>query len=475
MPELRSPHLDDFTLLRHVAGDLNDFERKVASRHLETCAACAAVLRQIEQLDEEMKLLARDARGDWESEPGDLPADDPFRRRPEVTNRRPARGTGGQNLAALALAASEKAGALGKQILDATRDRRRLVAILASLSLSDHANRFALLYALQEAGRQIAESPVRTLLFAEEALARLREEPAAPDATHAEIVVPRMTLLGQVHLLAGQACNWTGGFEKAQSHFQLAYRSFARGGGDEVSLALVEHLESQRRSFTGKGHEGLLLARRAVATFEALSLEDLYARAKVAEGNALFQLGRQEEAVAVYRVALPVFERQGLWSNYVGALNNIGASLQKLGRLDEARREYARALKRLSRERHRSFLAFVRHGLADVLFSAGHYREAALSLAQATRLYADCGLFAGSLAASLFEVESWARSGDLVRARHRLEIFRGQVARHGALDPSVARQIEDALSGNHPDFEKITDLRQHAKGILNERLGATPA
>ncbi|HSS44022.1 MAG TPA: hypothetical protein VLO07_01680, partial [Thermoanaerobaculia bacterium] len=379
MPELTSAHLDELVLLRHAAGNLDDIERARAERHLGACRLCATVLEDMRRLDAELRLLAQDAgaRAEWEQI--ELPPGDPFRRRAEAASRRSGSDFDRDGLTALALTASERAGAPQQRILDATSDPRRLVGLLADLDLGDAVGRFALLYALQESGREIAESPVRALRFAEEVLARLRRDPSGSDASNpdAERIVPRLALLGQAHVLAGQACIWTCEYEKAKAHLEVAYRSFARAGGDEVSFAVVEHLESQRRSFIGKGREGLLLARRTARTFHALGLEDMYARAKVAEGLALFCLGKQEEAVAAYRVALPVFERQGVWNNYVGALNSVGTSLQKLGRVNEARREYALALKRLLRERHRSFLAFLRHGLADVLFSAGHYRDAA--------------------------------------------------------------------------------------------------
>ena len=111
---------------------------------------------------------------------------------------------------------------------------------------------------------------------------------------------------------------------------------------------------------------------------------------------------------------MPLFEAHGLWTNYVIALNNAAVCLrQELGRLDEARREYARALRQLSRQENASILAFVRHGLAEVLFAAERYREAARALGQARHLYTgECGLRANALTAWLFEVESWARSGD---------------------------------------------------------------
>lgn len=464
MPELMS-HLDDFTLLRYTAGDLERVERDLAARHLDACHACSDLLGELRRLDEGLRDLAGDAGAFSEPESLELPPGDPFRRRPEII--RPVQ-PGSDRLVERAIAASERGVEGRERILEAVEEPRRLTAALGSLSLSDAGDRYALLYALQEAGQRIAESPVQARRFAEEALSRLRHQDAAGHGAEdaaPERMVPQLGLLGQAHLLVGQACNWMGEYEEAQTHFQLAYSSFARGG-DETSLALVEHLESQRRFFVGRGEEALVLARRAARTFEEFGLEDSLARARGSEGLALFSLGQVDDALGAFRRALAVFQSWGLWSNYVGAVNNIAVCLVKLNRLDEARREYARALRRLSRDEHRSFLAFIRHGLAEVLFAAGHYREAARSLVHARRLYDECGLQANVLTAWLFEAESWARSGDLARARDVFEAFRGRIVQDRSLDPSVARQVEKALSGLDPDFRNIAQLRQQAEAIL---------
>lgn len=467
--ELNLLHLDDFTLLRYTACDLDDVERQRADQHLETCTACSNALHQIRELDAELRQLTRDAGLQQ-----DLSADDPFSTRPETTSRRLSPvGRNAENQVARALLASEQACAESKRVLAASRNSaEELDSLLSCLSVSDAANRFALLYALQEAGRQIAESPVRYRALAEATLKRLGREESPPDpaAAEAEQILPVAALAGQARLLAGQACNWTGEFEKAKHHLEEAYRLFAGCTGDELSLALTEYHESQRRSFLGKGGEGLLLARRAAATFGSMGLENYVARARVAEGNALFFLGMSQEAVEAFRDAVPVFERRELWSNYVGAVNSIGQCLLKMGRLDEARREYARALRRVSRERHPALVALIRHGLAEILFSARRYREAARSFAQATRLYRDLGLMANALTASLFEIESWALSGEVARAWHRFQIFQAEVTRHDALDPSILLELQKALSGRNPDLRKVAELRQHAEEFLRERL-----
>ena len=138
--------------------------------------------------------------------------------------------------------------------------------------------------------------------------------------------------------------------------------------------------------------------------------------------------------------------------------------------MDEARREFARALKSVSRERHAAWLPYIRNGLAHVLFSAGSHSEAAKAFAQTARLFGELDLPAQALTAFLFEIESWALSGDRARARHRLEIFRAEVARSGALDPSILRRLEAAVSGQNPDFEELASLRESASQMLRERL-----
>jgi tetratricopeptide (TPR) repeat protein len=306
------------------------------------------------------------------------------------------------------------------------------------------------------------------LIFGERCLAILR---VLPDrALSGNELVPDAAIFAQAHQLVGQACLWTGELERAGSCFSLAYRFFERLG-DELGLAKVEQLESQRRFFVGNGAQALVLASRARRTAEQLGVEDEAARCRVAEGMALQRLNRHAEAVESFQSSLPVFERFDLWSNYVGAVNATATSLVVLGRPDEARRQFAKALRRLSRDQHRSWLPFIRKGLAEVLFSVGRYREAAISAAQAARQYADCGMRSRSLLSSLFEVESWARAGESGRALHRLTLFRSEIAREGIHDPTLFRLIREIFAGSKPDFQMIAELRRSAEKTLPQGLG----
>jgi tetratricopeptide (TPR) repeat protein len=473
MSELTESHPDNFTLLRYAAGDLGDFERVEARRHLERCADCSKALRELEAVNEQLKQLA--ARGDLriEADAVALPQDDPFRRRPDTPLRTAGTRRRDLNFLARAASASEQGAALQARLLEAASTRKSWASVLEGLSLSQAADRYGLLYALQEAGRRIAESTARARIMAEGLIEHLRrEEHGSFDTSEAEASVPVLAILGQAHLLAGQAANWTARYDLAGIHFRLAYRAFG-SVGDEFSLAHVELAESQRRSFEHRGLEALALVRRAAVTFEELGLEDFVARAAVAEGMAWHSAGRKEEAVLASRRALPVFERLGLWSNYVGAVNTIATCLVSLERLDEARQGYARALRRVSGDAERSWVPFLRFGLAQTLFVGKRFRESAASFGRSSRLFADFGMLARALTAALMEIESWARDGDLARARQRLEIFRAEAERHRALEPSALRLFEEALGGQQPDFDRFTQLRESAETTLQERLPAT--
>jgi tetratricopeptide (TPR) repeat protein len=466
VPELK-PHLDDFTLLRYTAGDLDDVERFEVGRHLETCSDCSGLLGQMSRLDVELAAIATKRDAFLSEEILKLPPGDPFRSRPEIAAAHRRAFPGSERIVETAVVASQQAMEAKERLLEAVGDSKRMRSLLASLSFADPTNRYSLLYALQEGGRRIAESPAHSRRFAEEALDWVRGRDGVEGLVNgpAERMVPWLLLLGQAHQLAGQACNWMGEYEMAKTHFQLAYSSFARSG-DEVSLAVVEQLESQRRFFVGLGEEALVLARRAAGTFEEFGLEDSLARARGSEGMALLRLGRPEEALKAYYEALAVFESRALWSNYVGIVNNIAVCLVKLGRLGEARREYARALRHLSRNEHRSLLAFIREGLAEVLFAAERYRQAARALAEARRLFVESGLRANALTTWLFEAESWARAGDLALARQTLAAFQSHLAADRSLDITVARGVEKALTGLDPELRNIAELRQQAEAFL---------
>jgi tetratricopeptide (TPR) repeat protein len=459
-----SRHLDDFTLLRFTAADLNESERRAAEEHLLACARCNVVLESLASLDTELRVLAK-------TEAGATATDDPFSRRPEAIARPAVRlAPEAESLAVTALRASESGDSEARRILTAAKaSPEELASVLSGLTLSDLSLRFGLLYALQETGLEIAESPVRALGLARAALDRLATE-SAGSPTPAERVLPLQTLAAQAHLLAGQGRTWSGELDKAHEHFERAYEYCGAATGDEISLAIVELSESQRRAFAGDPGAGLPLATRARETFADLGLEDYEARARVAEGTCLSKVERWEEALEAFRSACLVFQKSQLWSNYVGAVNSLGGCLMLLGRLDEARREYARALRVVSRERHAAWVGYIRFGLANVLFQAGRYRDAALAFMQVSRLFRDLGNTANALSASLYEIESWALCGESGRAARRFEIFRADVARHDALDPAIVRQLEEALSGGDANLEEVARLRESAGQMLRERL-----
>lgn len=374
MPSLRYQHLNDFTLLRYASGELGRAEERDVRGHLETCKTCQGVLTEIEELDRELSAIARDpsSRADLETE--DLPPGDPFLKPASGVTRTAGKRLLAESEIAATVEASEQGLRHSANILQAVKEAAQdPETIVSQTPLTALAHRFALLYALQQAGREMAENPSRFMALAEKVLALAPErggESAQPTTSNQARGVPFVQLRAQANLLAGQGRLWTGELELAGSHFADAYQGFS-AIGDDVGIARAEHFEAQRRFYTGLGEEALTLSRRASVTFALLGLEDEQARARGAEGMALFQMGRWQEAAAAFQEAIAVFERYELWSNYVGMLNSLCNALVKLGQLGEARRAYARALRRLSHQRHRSWVPFIRKGLAEVLFSAG--------------------------------------------------------------------------------------------------------
>jgi tetratricopeptide (TPR) repeat protein len=472
MSGLSASHPTDFALLLFTAGESDEAEQGRIGRHVEACGNCRVALNEIRRIDEGFREIALAAPLSSEEELR-LPAGDLFEKRPDFPARRKDRL--GPEVASRAIAASERASEGIESLLAAGASPEEFERYLAGLSLADPATRYRLLYSLEEMGRRIVDAPAKSLRFAEQALTRLRAESLPGSPCEAEMMVPLAMLAGQAHLLAGQTSNWTGELEKGRAHLEAAYRFFSDEPPDEIRLALTEYHESQRRSFAGKPAEGLFLIRRALRTLEIYGIEEWVARARGAEGIALSLLGRDEEAVACFRAVAPIFESHGLWRNYVSAVNSLGTSLGQLGRVAEARREYSHALRKVSREKYPALLAFTRHGLASLMFSVGHYADAAKAFGQARALFQDLRQVGDALIASLYEIESWARSGDTARAFHRLDVFRAEVDRREALDPFIVGQLGEALSGRIPDFERVAELRRRAEEMLRENLKTASA
>ena len=76
----------------------------------------------------------------------------------------------------------------------------------------------------------------------------------------------------------------------------------------------------------------------------------------------------------------------------------------------------------------------------------------------------------------LLEVESWARHGDLERARRPPEPLLD--ARLRATVPSTrvfSKELADVLSGTNPDYQALSGLRRQIDDLLGERYGPAPA
>lgn len=457
-----SSHLEDFTLLRFVVRELDPGGGSAASRHLRSCDACAGTLAQIRRVDSGLRALA-DAN-DLSEDPV-FEAYDPFRRRPEP--QADTRPTPELPLADV-IAESRGADAVAASLLESLRFEDDLEAAVARLSFETPADRYGLLYALQEAGRRSAEYPLRVRDFAQEAVDVLRRRRrGAGGSDLAERLVPTLVLRGHAHNLLAIACQWTQEATRGRAHLVVAYRSFARAGADDVSLALVELAEATRRALVGEGATALALARRCRATFVEREMTDYAARATNAEALAHSALQQHEQAVRAFRDAQGVFEAHRLWANYVGALNGSATSLDRLGRTDESRRDYARALRRFSSREHRSWIGYLQTGLAETLFNAGRYREAASSALRAAVTFGVAGLRIQRLLALLLEIDCWVRHEDPQQALTRLESLRSELRERGTAHEATLRKLARAITGAKSTFERVSRQRRQIAESLS--------
>lgn len=469
-------HLDEFTLLRLVTSDLDDLESAATRRHLRECAVCREGLEGIEALDKALRRV-RECLSTPDRDAGRLPVGDPFRFRPagSAGRRRPAAAPGA-DLASLALAATRLAAPLKEELLGASAGMRpALLASLDSLRLDELPPRYALGYALDEAIGRMVEAPARWLALGEASVARVERQrrSGARPAAAVEAAYPLLDLAGLGNLVAGTARNWTGDLARGAVDLARAFRAFAAGSRSEARLAQAELAESQRRSFADRPEEGLVLARRATASFDALDQVENLARARGAQALALSYLGREEEALAEYRASRDAFQGAGLWNGWVTALHGVGTCLLKLGRLDEARREYARALKLVSRDERPAVHAFVRSNLARTLFGAGRYAESARAFADAAALFERLDAPADSLACVLGEIESLARAGSWLRADALFARFKTEVEEKNALDPPLLSSLGAILSGETRDLDLLEVLRERAEEGLRRLRRAT--
>lgn len=461
MPRALTQHLDEFSLLRYAAGDMNDIERGGARRHLAVCAECRTSLAAMERLDGILTELGPELLTPLETE--ELPAGDPFACRPLPA----ARPSLGLDIRACALAAG-RAGDVRTRLLAAAGDSEAaLVEALEGLDGESLADRYGLCFALDAARQFMAESVPRWLGFALAALKRLEGFPdAANIAPEIERAVSSADLEARARVLSGFALLWTGDYEQSGKDLEAAYRLHALGAAAESSFAVVEMYESQRRSFLDRPREALILADRARSTFELLGLEVEMARSQISKGLALATLDRNEEAIAEFKASMPLFAKAGFWNAYASAVSNIGASLVAMGRIDEARRQYATAMRAVAGRP--AIFAFLRFNLALLLLQGGKFNEAASAFQAAASLFSDQGSRTDSLCAELYQIEALARGGDTVRASELLDLFRERSAEL-ELEPETLNALEDALRGVSHDPLELSVLREKAEGAVRSR------
>ncbi|MEO3843993.1 AAA family ATPase [Streptomyces sp. B22F1] len=162
--------------------------------------------------------------------------------------------------------------------------------------------------------------------------------------------------------------------------------------------------------------EGLAAAELAVRTAAAASEENLELNAQVTLGIHLEDSGREEVGVGILREARDRARRSGDYTAAARAELNLAAALENLGRSREAAEVAADAARAAASRGRRDKVAFSLGNQVDSLVAMGRWDEAERVADRAER---------DAVVALTY--------GNLVQARARLALFRGDVARAEAL------------------------------------------
>jgi len=464
------PHTDGFTLLCFVAGELDELGARRVERHVEDCPPCRRELHEIRWLDHELAARREAVFQDGTEE--SLPAGDPFAGRPSIPPRRASRyGFQDPSFTFRWAAAAQSAAPVRDALLAA--ESADLGDHIDRLSFSELRDRYGLRFALEEAPRRVAEGAARYRSLADLSLERLNREPVRPfhripvrDMTEAEFACPLAEVAARASLLDGVICNWTGEYDRGGRSLLRAWNGFADGAASELPLAVVELHESQRRTFSGDPSGGLILAQRSLKTCEETQSEVDAARARFAIGVALGALDRHEKALEPLRRAADTWAALGLWSAYGSAINCLGSSLLELDRLDDARREYARALKVTTKGNRPGNRAFLIQSLGRLMFRSGDYKRAAAAFRTGAELFGKLGMVSDEAVLGLHLAECLARMGKTQAARACIQDVEEKLGHFPGLDPAILRELRIQLSGEKPDFEVISALRDRAEEAI---------
>ena len=464
------PHVNGYTFLCFVAGELDELGARRVERHVEDCPPCRRELHEIRWLDHE--LAARREAVFQDGTEKSLPVGDPFAGRPSIPPRRASRYGFQDPSFTLRWAAAAQSAAPIRDMLLAAESAvlgRLLERELKPVAVRKIAEREA----LEEAPRRVAEGAARYRPLADLSLERLDREPVRPfhripvrEMTEAEFACPLAEVVARASLLDGVICNWTGEYDRGGRSLLRAWNGFADGAASELPLAVVELHESQRRTFSGDPSGGLILAQRSLKTCEETQSEVDAARARFAIGVALGALDRHEEALELFRKAADDLADLGNWNAYGSAISCLGSSLLELGRLDDARREYARALKVTTKGNRPGNRAFLTQSLGRLMFRSGDYKRAAAAFQTAAEFFGKLGMVSDEAVLGLHLAECLVRIGKTQAARACVRDVEEKLRHVLGLDPAILRELRIQLSGEKPDFEVISALRDRAEEAI---------
>ena len=104
------------------------------------------------------------------------------------------------------------------------------------------------------------------------------------------------------------------------------------------------------------------------------------------------------------------------------------------------------------------------------MFRSGDYRRAAAAFRTAAEFFGKLGMVSDEAVLGLHLAECLARIGKTEVARACVRDVEEKLSHVPGLDPAILREMWVQLSGEKPDFEVITALRDRAEEAIRLKL-----
>jgi tetratricopeptide (TPR) repeat protein len=435
-----SEHYDHLTLQDYLDDPDNVPDRARLERHLETCAACRAVLTELRDFE---VTLSTDAV--WEG--GGTPAPEP----PEALRM----------LADLLTTEdSEAETMLSPMLASPASFRRANIPSILSMHTAGVVRR------LCTESRELRErQPMHALVVTDAAIAIADQLPAAryPAALLDE-------LRGEAWLQRGNVLRYLGRYPEALDALDIAARAFGRSPGGVFSNAIVDYSRGVIFMELDRQDEALRLARKSARVFRQFGEEERFLHAKMLEAGIAFHRQQLREAHALFASLVPVALNIGSPETLACVYANVANCEVKLGELRLAEEHYARALSLYEAIGLEAGRIRTRWNLGSLRVTAGHLEEGIALLRAARAEFEQIGARTDAALVTLDIAEALLATGARDAAREAGALCAGLAESFAAV--GMTGNALTALAFLRDAFEIGTatpDLVRHVRKYIETR------